>query len=261
MLNNAMMSAGLCGWRRVVALMFLGLATVPWIAGAWADQSGVRSTNAVSSGGSDQRSESRREQRDDREGLVRVARLVYSARPGDICFASGFLGVVSRATDIAIDRRFHDLSLDSPDISEFPFVIMTGSGRFTLNEKQEESFRRHLETGGFILASAACSDHGWAVSFEAMLKRVFPEGELQPIAPGHELLNILHRVDRIELRRTTQTPAIYGMTIKGRLALVYSPMGLNDSSNAGPGCCCCGGNEIRNADLINANILAWALTR
>ncbi|MCA9307730.1 MAG: hypothetical protein KDA16_14465 [Phycisphaerales bacterium] len=27
------------------------------------------------------------------------------------------------------------------------------------------------------------------------------------------------------------------------------------------GCCCCGGNEIRNARYINANILAYALTK
>lgn len=261
MLNHTMRYAGLGGWRGVAAMLLIGLATLPWVTGVRADQAATRSAGPESSDRLEQRSLNRTDNHEEREGLVRVARLVYSARPGDICFASGFLGVVARATDIAIDERFHDLSLDSPDISEFPFAIMTGSGRFTLNEKQEESFRRHLETGGFILASAACSDHGWAVSFEAMLKRVFPEGELQPIAPGHELLNILHRVDRIELRRTTQTPAIYGMTIKGRLALVYSPMGLNDSSNAGPGCCCCGGNEIRNANLINANILAWALTR
>jgi hypothetical protein len=25
------------------------------------------------------------------------------------------------------------------------------------------------------------------------------------------------------------------------------------------GCCCCGGNEIRNSQKVNANILAYAL--
>ncbi|MCC5830817.1 MAG: DUF4159 domain-containing protein [Phycisphaeraceae bacterium] len=249
---SKIMSTGI-GLRGALAACLVLAALLPWVATATSERASERTpatTRASSSADADHE-----------EGLVRVARLVYSTRRGDICFASGFLGVVERATDIAIDRKFHDLQLDSPDISEFPFAIMTGSGSFSLNEQQERSFRRHLETGGFILASAACSDQQWARSFEQMLRKVFPEGELQPINPGHELLNILHRVDRIELRRTTETPAIYGMTIKGRLALVYTPMGLNDSSNAGDGCCCCGGNEIRNADLINANILAWALTR
>ena len=37
-----------------------------------------------------------------------------------------------------------------------------------------------------------------------------------------------------------------GLTIDGRLALIYSLDGLNDARNA-KGCCCCGGNEIREA--------------
>ena len=49
-----------------------------------------------------------------------------------------------------------------------------------------------------------------------------------------------------------------GITLNGKIVLLYSPDGLNDSSNA-EGCCCCGGNEIQNAMEINANILAYAL--
>ncbi len=53
---------------------------------------------------------------------------------------------------------------------------------------------------------------------------------------------------------------IEGLEVDGRLAVVFSPYGLNDTANAGGNCCCCGGNEVRNAHLINADILAYALT-
>jgi hypothetical protein len=33
---------------------------------------------------------------------------------------------------------------------------------------------------------------------------------------------------------------------------------LNNTANA-PGCCCCGGNEIKNSMEVNVNILAYAL--
>ena len=42
--------------------------------------------------------------------------------------------------------------------------------------------------------------------------------------------------------------------------LILSPDGLNDTANAGPSCCCCGGNEIKSAKEINVNLLAYALT-
>jgi len=47
--------------------------------------------------------------------------------------------------------------------------------------------------------------------------------------------------------------------IAGRLGVVYSPDGLNDTGHT-EGCCCCGGNELRNAIEINVNVLAYALT-
>jgi len=40
--------------------------------------------------------------------------------------------------------------------------------------------------------------------------------------------------------------------------LIYSPDGLNDTGTM-HGCCCCGGNEIKNSQKVNANILAYAL--
>ena len=48
------------------------------------------------------------------------------------------------------------------------------------------------------------------------------------------------------------------MTHNGKLVVVYSSDGLNDTSHT-EGCCCCGGNEIQNSMEINANTLAYAL--
>jgi hypothetical protein len=49
-----------------------------------------------------------------------------------------------------------------------------------------------------------------------------------------------------------------GVTISGRLGVIYSEDGLNDTAHS-QGCCCCGGNEIANCVQINVNILAYAL--
>jgi hypothetical protein len=48
------------------------------------------------------------------------------------------------------------------------------------------------------------------------------------------------------------------VSVNGRLAILYSPEGLNNARNA-KGCCCCGGNELRNSREINVNALIYAL--
>jgi hypothetical protein len=51
---------------------------------------------------------------------------------------------------------------------------------------------------------------------------------------------------------------LFGLTIGGKIVLIYSPDGLNDTATM-HGCCCCGGNEIKNSQKVNANILVYAL--
>jgi hypothetical protein len=55
-----------------------------------------------------------------------------------------------------------------------------------------------------------------------------------------------------------------GLEIDGKIVMVYSPEGLNDTANAnksgGKNCCCCGGNEVKNSQQINVNIFTYALT-
>ena len=54
------------------------------------------------------------------------------------------------------------------------------------------------------------------------------------------------------------TARLLGLEKNGKLVIVYSPHGLNDTEHS-EGCCCCGGNEISNSLEINVNILVYAL--
>jgi len=51
---------------------------------------------------------------------------------------------------------------------------------------------------------------------------------------------------------------VEGLEIDGRLVMIYSKDGLNDVANA-KGCCCCGGNMIVEAVLVNVNAFVYAL--
>ncbi len=195
------------------------------------------------------------------EGRVKVANLVYGGGKTGVCFAEGFLVSLARETELNIQRAFERVELGDAALFDHPFAIMTGEGDFTLNAEEKENLKAYLDRGGFLLASAGCSNAAWAENFRAVIDELFGPDALSPLEPDHPLFQQLYEIDRLEMKRPTGNEKLWGLTRDGRLALVFSPQGLNDTANAGKGCCCCGGNEVRNARQINANILLYALTR
>ena len=61
------------------------------------------------------------------------------------------------------------------------------------------------------------------------------------------------------LRNEAEDAALEGLEVDGKVVMIYSPHGLNDTAHT-EGCCCCGGNEVQNARQVNVNLLAYTLT-
>jgi len=195
------------------------------------------------------------------EGRVKVANLVYGGGKTSVCLADGFLVTVARETPINVQRTFERVELADEALFDHPFAIMTGEGDFALSADEKSQLKTYLQRGGFLLASAGCSNAAWAESFRSVIAELFGADALRGIEPDHPLFDQLYTIDGLKMKRPTGDERLWGLSLDGRLAMVFSPEGLNDTGNAGKGCCCCGGNEVRNARQINANILLYALTR
>ncbi len=187
---------------------------------------------------------------------VTCANLIYAGTRSSVCFSDKFLSIAARDSTISTARKFKPVKLAGPDMYRHPFAIMTGEGAFTLTESERANLRRYLERGGFLLASAGCSSQQWDASFRREIQTIFNERSLTPIDMKHELFRTVYDIEQLQ---TKGAPAkLEGLTIGGKIVLIYSPDGLNDTSTM-HGCCCCGGNEIVNAQRVNVNILAYAL--
>lgn len=193
--------------------------------------------------------------------VVQVANLVYGSGKSSVCFASGYLELLARETDIKLERKPLSIELGSSDLFRFPFAVMTGEGAFSLTDRQVQRLRDYLQSGGFIMASAGCSSGPWNTSFRREFARAFPDARLVELNTEHEIFRMVFNVTNLQTKSQGRKVRLFGMELDGRLSMVYSPEGLNDTGNAGGGCCCCGGNEIRNAKYINANVLAYALLK
>lgn len=191
------------------------------------------------------------------ESIVQVANLIYAGTKSSKCFSDHFLVTAEKESAISTSRRFHAVKLNSEELFGFPLVIMTGEGAFELQDSERENLRQFIERGGFLLASAGCSSVDWDRSFRKEMARVFADQKMQPIPMTHPVFHTVYVIDELKAKHGTPRP-LEGISFGGRLGVLYSQDGLNDTAHS-EGCCCCGGNEITNAIKINVNILAYSL--
>jgi hypothetical protein len=191
------------------------------------------------------------------DGVVQVANLIYAGVKSSQCFSDHFLIDAEKESSISTSRRFHAVKMSSDEMFGYPLVIMTGEGAFDLTEPERNNLRQFVERGGLLLASAGCSSPEWDRSFRREMATVFPQHPLKSLGMEHPLFHTVHDIRELKAKHGTPHP-LEGISFGGRLGVVYSQDGLNDTSHA-QGCCCCGGNEITNCIQVNVNILAYAL--
>lgn len=192
------------------------------------------------------------------ESLVQVANLVYAGSKSSECFADHFLIRAENESTISTSRRFHAVKLSSSDIYNYPLLIMTGEGEFVLSDSERTNLLAYLKRGGFLLASAGCSSTQWDRSFRREVAKLFDGASLDKLEMSHPIFHTVNDINELTAKHGEPKP-LEGISIGERLALLYSQDGLNDTSHT-QGCCCCGGNEITNAELVNVNILAYTLS-
>ena len=192
-----------------------------------------------------------------KEGVIQCANLVYAGTQTSQCFSDEFLRLAEEKSTLCTERRFKRVKLADDELYGFPFAIMTGDSSFVLSSEERKSLKAYLENGGFLLASAGCSSDSWDASFRQEIARVFPGIALKKLPMDHPVFKTVFEIKGLELSHGGRAQ-LEGLELGGKIVMIYSPEGLNDTAHM-TGCCCCGGNEIQNSVQVNVNILAYAL--
>ncbi|MGJ8657426.1 MAG: DUF4159 domain-containing protein [Akkermansiaceae bacterium] len=171
-----------------------------------------------------------------KEGAVQCANLIYAGTKTSECFSDEFLTTVQQKTSITTERRFKAVKMSSDELFKFPFVIMTGTGDFSLTTKERENLKKYLNNGGFLLASPSCSDETWATAFSREIKRIFDKDTLKDIPQDHALFKTIFTIKELKCK-SGKTSTLQGITLNDKLVVCYTADGLNDTPNT-EGCCC-----------------------
>jgi hypothetical protein len=187
-----------------------------------------------------------------------VGNVVYAGDKTSVCFSDRFLTTVETEGGIPTEKRFRIVHLASrAELDAVPFVIMNGQEAFTLTGDERVNLKRWLDGGGFLLASAGCSSQPWQASFRSEMRELFGAEALREVPRDHALFRTLFTITDFSLSHGGSA-RFEGVERDGRLTVLFSPEGLNDTAHT-QGCCCCGGNEVRQAEEIVADALAYAL--
>jgi len=189
--------------------------------------------------------------------VLQCANLIYAGNKSSVCFADTFLAQVAQQTTLRVNPKFCPVRLDAEALFDHPFCVMSGDESFALTEKERGQLRRYLAHGGFLLASPGCSDEKWDKAFRQEVKLCFPEQTLKKIPMDHAIFSIVNPIARLT-EHSGKPVMLEGLELNGRLVMVYSKEGLNDVAHA-QGCCCCGGNEIRDPARVNVNLFTYAV--
>lgn len=193
-----------------------------------------------------------------KEGVIQCANLIYGGTHTSRCFSAEFLSAVQKNTTIRTERRFKSIKLAGDDLFQYPFAVITGEADFHFTQQERENLKKYITNGGFLLASAGCSSEKFDHAFKREMKRIFGKDCFKDLPMGHPVFSTVNTIEKLELKKVSSTPKLVGLEINGKIAVIYSHHGLNDTAHA-DGCCCCGGNEIRNAIDVNTNILVYAV--
>lgn len=120
------------------------------------------------------------------------------------------------------DSKEAQVEVGSPDLFNYPFVHMTGHGRWALNDGEAQNLRRYLEAGGFLHID---DNYGLDEYVRPELKKVFPELELVELpfshAIYHQKFDFPNGLPKIH-QHDEKPPKGYGLIYKGRLVCYYS---------------------------------------
>lgn len=120
------------------------------------------------------------------------------------------------------DTRQAEVEVGSPDIFNYPFIHMTGHGRWALSDAEAQNLRKYLEGGGFLHID---DNYGLDPYVRPALKKVFPEAELVELPFSHPIyhqhFNFANGLPKIH-EHDGKPPKGYGLIYKGRLVCFYS---------------------------------------
>ena len=136
-----------------------------------------------------QAQQARQERSTPQRGAVQIAQLMHNGdwRPNPKAVPNLAEHLLNTA-GLDMVAEYEPLAADDPKLAQYPIVYMTGHYGFELKPAEVEGLRKHLQRGGFLLATACCGRQPFDESFRKLATTLFPDHPLEPLPGQHPIL-------------------------------------------------------------------------
>lgn len=167
---------------------------------------------------------------------------------------------------LEVKFKRQNVRANDPQIATYPILYMTGHREFVWSEEEAGRLRRYLQAGGILFADACCGRLGFDAAFRREIAKVLPDARLERIPPDHPVYHTHFDIAQVNYTPRVRedygpfdTPELEGISIDGRLAVVYSRFDLGNGWEQFPHSYSYGLAD-EDALKIGTNLIVYAMT-
>ena len=156
----------------------------------------------------------------------KIARLKYAGGGdwyNDPSAEVNMMEYLKKNTTIDVDEPgFYSVNVNSDDIFDYPFILLTGHGNIEFTDTEIARLRKYCESGGFLYAD---DDYGMDESFRREIKRIFPDEELKELPFSHPIYSSQYSFPKglPKIHEHDGKPSQgFGIYKEGRLCVYYT---------------------------------------
>ena len=136
---------------------------------------------------------------------------------------------------LGVKFKRESVALKDPKAVKYPLLYMTGHRDFQWSAEEVGILQRYLKAGGMLLADACCGRLAFDRSFRAEIAKALPQNKLERLPPDHPIYHSHYDIKTVEYTPRVRedfgaldAPQLEGITLDGRLAVVYSRFDLGN---------------------------------
>ncbi len=136
---------------------------------------------------------------------------------------------------LEVKFKRQNVELKDPKTTTYPLLYMTGHREFAWDQDAVGRMQRYLKAGGLLLADACCGRMSFDQAFRREIQKVFPETPLERIPLDHPIYHCHYEVATVDYTPRVRedfgpfdTPELEGISVDGRLVVIYSKFDLGN---------------------------------